>query len=241
MIGSALWQARWSRPNRNAFGGRGRGRPLNDNAASGTVTLFDGFLKLYQEGRDDDGDGDDGNLPKLTVNENLSLLAVRDDQHFTEPLPRYSEASLVKKLEELGIGRPSTYASILSVLRDRAYVRLDRGRFVPEPKGRIVTAFLSSFFKHYIEYDFTADLEEKLEKSRPANCLEQCCASLKNLNTRRGSKGLKFADVVSELDKIWGRIVPGARGRWRSSSCPSAAHGRLGRPPTLGRLVPSRC
>ena len=133
-------------------------------APSGTVTLFDGFLKLYQEGRDDDGDGDDGNLPKLTLNEALSLLAVRDDQHFTEPPPRYSEASLVKKLEELGIGRPSTYASILSVLRDRAYVRLERGRFVPEPKGRIVTAFLSSFFKHYIEYDFTADLEEKLDE-----------------------------------------------------------------------------
>src|SRR5262249_61613492 len=84
-------------------------------------------------------------------------------QHFTEPPPRYSEASLVKRLEELGIGRPSTYASILSVLRDRAYVRMERNRFVPEPKGRVVTAFLTSFFKKYVEYDFTADLEEKLD------------------------------------------------------------------------------
>ena len=92
------------------------------------------------------------------------LLAVRDEQHFTEPPPRYSEASLVKKLEELGIGRPSTYASILSTLRDRAYVRMDRNRFIPEDKGRIVTAFLTSFFKHYVEYDFTADLEEKLDE-----------------------------------------------------------------------------
>src|SRR5258708_17790658 len=132
--------------------------------ATGTVTLFDGFLKLYQEGRDDDADGEDGRLPKIAAGEALKLLAARDAQHFTEPLPRYSEASLVKKLEELGIGRPSTYASILSVLRDRAYVRMDRGRFVPEDKGRIVTAFLSSFFKRYVEYDFTADLEEKLDE-----------------------------------------------------------------------------
>ena len=91
------------------------------------------------------------------------VLAARADQHFTEPPPRYSEASLVKKMEELGIGRPSTYASILTVLRDRDYVRMDKNRFVPEDKGRLVTAFLEQFFRRYVEYDFTADLEEKLD------------------------------------------------------------------------------
>ena len=91
-------------------------------------------------------------------------MAARADQHFTEPPPRYSEASLVKKLEELGIGRPSTYASILTVLRDRDYVRMDKNRFIPEDKGRLVTAFLEQFFRRYVEYDFTAELEEKLDQ-----------------------------------------------------------------------------
>ncbi len=200
--------------------------------ASGTVTLFDGFLKLYQEGRDDDGDGEDGNLPKLTVNENLSLLTVRDDQHFTEPPPRYSEASLVKKLEELGIGRPSTYASILSVLRDRAYVRLDRNRFIPEPKGRIVTAFLSSFFKHYIEYDFTADLEEKLDEVAAGGLSWK--QLLRDFWTNfhaaaEEAKELKFADVVSALDAILGpHMFPTREDGADARLCPVCGNGRLG-------------
>ena len=200
--------------------------------ASGTVTLFDGFLKLYQEGRDDDGDGEDGNLPKLTVNEILSLLTVRDDQHFTEPLPRYSEASLVKKLEELGIGRPSTYASILSVLRDRAYVRLDRNRFIPEPKGRIVTAFLSSFFKHYIEYDFTADLEEKLDEVAAGGLSWK--QLLRDFWTNfhiatEEAKELKFADVVSALDAILGpHMFPAREDGGDARLCPVCGNGRLG-------------
>ena len=200
--------------------------------ASGTVTLFDGFLKLYQEGRDDDGDGDDGNLPKLTLNEMLSLLAVRDDQHFTEPPPRYSEASLVKKLEELGIGRPSTYASILSVLRDRAYVRLDRSRFVPEPKGRIVTAFLSSFFKHYIEYDFTADLEEKLDQVASGELpWKQLLRDFwTNFHTAtEEAKELKFADVVTALDQILGpHMFPTREDGGDPRGCPVCGNGRLG-------------
>jgi len=200
--------------------------------ASGTVTLFDGFLKLYQEGRDDDGDGEDGNLPKLTVNEILSLLTVRDDQHFTEPPPRYSEASLVKKLEELGIGRPSTYASILSVLRDRAYVRLDRNRFIPEPKGRIVTAFLSSFFKHYIEYDFTADLEEKLDEVAAGGLSWK--QLLRDFWTNfhiatEEAKELKFADVVSALDAILGpHMFPAREDGGDARLCPVCGNGRLG-------------
>ncbi|HBA43925.1 MAG TPA: DNA topoisomerase I, partial [Alphaproteobacteria bacterium] len=94
----------------------------------------------------------------------LALDAVRPDQHFTEPPPRFTEASLVKRMEELGIGRPSTYASILSVLRERTYVTMDKSRFVPEDKGRLVTAFLESFFTRYVEYDFTAALEEQLDE-----------------------------------------------------------------------------
>ncbi|HAJ46742.1 MAG TPA: type I DNA topoisomerase, partial [Alphaproteobacteria bacterium] len=132
--------------------------------ATGSIILFDGFLTLYQEGRDDEADEDGGaRLPKLSVGQTATPIEVTPEQHFTEPPPRYSEASLVKKLEELGIGRPSTYASILQVLRDRSYVRMDRNRFIPEDKGRLVTAFLSSFFKRYVEYDFTASVEEKLD------------------------------------------------------------------------------
>jgi len=200
--------------------------------ATGTVTLFDGFLRLYQEGRDDDGDGEDGSLPKLVVQEPLKLLAVRDDQHFTEPPPRYSEATLVKKLEELGIGRPSTYASILSVLRDRAYVRLERGRFVPEPKGRIVTAFLSSFFKHYIEYDFTADLELKLDEvaagELPWKQLLRDFWTSFHAATEE-AKELKFADVVTALDNLLGvHMFPKREDGGDPRACATCGNGRLG-------------
>ncbi|MBV9044839.1 MAG: type I DNA topoisomerase, partial [Alphaproteobacteria bacterium] len=132
--------------------------------ATGTVTLFDGFLTLYQEGKDDEADEDGSRLPKVKEGESAKVENVVPAQHFTEPPPRYSEASLVRKLEELGIGRPSTYASILSTLRDRTYVRLDRGRFVPDDKGRLVTVFLEQYFPRYVEYGFTADLEEKLDE-----------------------------------------------------------------------------
>ena len=131
---------------------------------TGTVVDFPGFLKLYEEGRDDAKvDDGDRRLPKVTEGEGLRNEKVRPEQHFTEPPPRYSEATLVKKLEELGIGRPSTYASILTVLQDRNYVVLDRKRFMPEDKGRLVTAFLESYFHRYVEYDFTADLEDQLD------------------------------------------------------------------------------
>jgi len=131
--------------------------------ASGQVVLFDGYLAVYEEGRDDPTDEEGGRLPQVTQGAAARVGAARADQHFTEPPPRYSEASLVKKMEELSIGRPSTYASILSVLRDRAYVRMEKNRFIPEDKGRLVTVFLESFFLKYVEYDFTADLEEKLD------------------------------------------------------------------------------
>lgn len=133
--------------------------------ANGSVIKFDGFLKLYQEGKDeDDGDDEERRLPSVNVGEQMKVNEVTPEQHFTEPPPRYTEASLVKKLEELGIGRPSTYASIISVLQDRDYVRLDKKRFVAEPRGRIVSAFLVSFFEKYVEYGFTGALESKLDE-----------------------------------------------------------------------------
>ncbi|MEM9170954.1 MAG: type I DNA topoisomerase, partial [Pseudomonadota bacterium] len=133
--------------------------------ATGSVILFDGFLKLYEEGRDDAVDDENsGVLPKLSVGAAATAKDVKAEQHFTQPPPRYTEASLVKRMEELGIGRPSTYASILSVLRDRDYVEMDRNRFIPASKGRIVTAFLENYFQKYVEYDFTAVLEETLDK-----------------------------------------------------------------------------
>ncbi len=132
--------------------------------ANGQVILFDGYLAVYEEGRDDTSDDEDGGrLPAINEGAEGKVSAARADQHFTEPPPRYSEATLVKKLEELGIGRPSTYASILGVLRDRAYVRMDKQRFIPEDKGRLVTAFLEEYFSRYVEYDFTAGLEERLD------------------------------------------------------------------------------
>jgi DNA topoisomerase-1 len=131
--------------------------------ANGQVVLFDGYLAVYEEGRDDENDEDGGRLPMVKDGATAKVLEARADQHFTEPPPRYSEASLVKKMEELGIGRPSTYASILTVLRERDYVRMEKNRFIPEDKGRLVTAFLEQFFRRYVEYDFTAALEEKLD------------------------------------------------------------------------------
>jgi len=133
--------------------------------ATGTTIVFDGFLTLYHEDRDDpDEDEENRRLPALAEKMPLARGTVTPEQHFTQPPPRYSEASLVKKLEELGIGRPSTYASIIQVLQDRKYVRLDKRRFVPEERGRIVTAFLTNFFDRYVQYGFTADLENQLDE-----------------------------------------------------------------------------
>ena len=138
--------------------------------ATGQVVAFDGFMAVYEEGRDDkpkdgaDDEDDTTRLPSLKEGAVAKVDAIRTDQHFTEPPPRYSEATLVKKLEELGIGRPSTYASILTTLRDREYVRTDKNRFYPEDKGRLVTAFLEQFFAKWVEYDFTAALETRLDE-----------------------------------------------------------------------------
>ena len=135
--------------------------------AVGSVVTFPGFLKLYGVVANDDrdeGDDDERELPPLAVGDTPALEKCEIDQHFTQPPPRYSEASLIKKMEELGIGRPSTYAATLSVLQDRNYVRLEKRALIPEDRGRIVTAFLESFFTRYVEYGFTAGLEEELDR-----------------------------------------------------------------------------
>ncbi|MEY4555878.1 MAG: hypothetical protein RL093_997, partial [Pseudomonadota bacterium] len=138
--------------------------------ATGQIVAFDGFIAVYEEGRDDkpkdgvDDEDDTTRLPALKEGAVAKVEAIRTDQHFTEPPPRFSEATLVKKLEELGIGRPSTYASILTTLRDREYVRMDKNRFIPEDNGRLVTAFLEQFFTQWVEYDFTAALETRLDE-----------------------------------------------------------------------------
>ena len=147
------------------------GSRVIDLRASGQVVKFDGFLTLYQEGQDEASEDEESKrLPAMSQDETLTKVdepgapSIVAEQHFTEPPPRFSEAALVKRMEELGIGRPSTYASILQVLQDRGYVRIDKKRLIPEDKGRVVVGFLESFFKRYVEYDFTASLEEQLDR-----------------------------------------------------------------------------
>ena len=199
--------------------------------ATGTVTLFDGFLTLYLEGQDDETDEDGSKLPKVAAGDKTKVETVTPAQHFTEPPPRYSEASLVKKLEELGIGRPSTYASIISTLRDRAYVKMDRQRFLPEDKGRLVTTFLNSFFKRYVAYDFTADLEEKLDAVSDGKL--DWKQLLRDFWTEFSAtvgetKNLRITHVIDELEKVLEPHIfpPGAEGV-DPRKCPSCEGGRL--------------
>ena len=199
--------------------------------ATGTVILFDGFLTLYLEGEDDPATEEGSKLPKVSAGDAAKVENVNSAQHFTEPPPRYSEASLVKKLEELGIGRPSTYATILSTLRDRAYVRQDRGRFYPEDKGRLVTTFLQSFFRRYVEYDFTADLEEQLDKV--AEHKLDWKALLRDFWTNfstavSDTKDLKIRQVIDELDSVMGpHIFPVGADGADPRKCPNCENGRL--------------
>ena len=176
--------------------------------ATGSVVAFDGFFRLYQEGRDENSDDEaERILPNVGEGEAMARTAVVPEQHFTQPPPRYSEASLVKSLEEHGIGRPSTYASILSVLQDRDYVRLDKRRFIPEDRGRLVTAFLSSFFERYVEYGFTADLEDKLDdisggRVEWKSVLRDFWGAFSV--AVEGTRGLRVRDVLDALDTLLG-------------------------------------
>ena len=137
--------------------------------ATGQVVQFDGFLRVYEEGRDDVVDEDDKRLPQIHEGDKMDKRSVTPEQHFTQPPPRYTEATLVKRMEELGIGRPSTYASVVTTIQDREYVRKEGNRLFPEDKGRLVTAFLENYFRKYVGYDFTADLENQLDKVSAAD------------------------------------------------------------------------
>jgi len=202
--------------------------------ATGAILLFDGFLRVYQEGRDDpaEEDQEERRLPQVKEGEALARGAVKPEQHFTQPPPRYSEASLVKRLEELGIGRPSTYATILQVLQDRKYVRLDKGRFIPEDRGRIVTAFLESFFQRYVEYNFTADLENRLDDISAGRIdwkqvLREFWADFSAAVT--DTKDLSIKQVIEALNGELGpHFFPPRSDGADPRLCPACGNGRLG-------------
>ncbi len=202
--------------------------------ATGSVIAFDGFLKVYQESRDDkNGGNDDRNkiLPDLKEGDALRRTSVEPEQHFTQPPPRYSEASLVKTMEELGIGRPSTYSSIISVLQDRNYVTLENRRFVPDDRGRLVTAFLSSFFGKYVEYNFTAELEEKLDdvsggridwKQVLREFWDDFSKSVVDI------KDLRVREVLDALNELLGPHFFHDHGNGKDPrACPTCAEGQL--------------
>ncbi|HVZ08956.1 type I DNA topoisomerase [Rhodopila sp.] len=205
--------------------------------ATGSIVAFDGFLKLYREDTDDKPEGaaeEDENrmLPPMAERDPLKRTKVDATQHFTQPPPRYSEASLVKKMEELGIGRPSTYASILSVLQDRKYVRLEKRRFIPEDRGRLVTAFLVSFFDHYVDTGFTAALEEKLDDISAGSLnWRSVMRSFWDEFSRavEQTRELKISDVISALDEDLGpHFFPAREDGSDPRLCTACGTGRLG-------------
>ncbi len=200
--------------------------------ATGSIIAFDGFYRVYHEERSGDKKEESRILPDMKQGQAMALSEVVPEQHFTQPPPRYSEASLVKKLEELGIGRPSTYASIISVLQDRDYVKLDKRRFVPEDRGRLVTTFLSSFFERYVQYSFTADLEEKLDDISGGRVewkvvLEEFW---RNFSAEvEGIKDLRVREVLDTLNDVLApHFFPAPEdGSHDGRKCPQCADGRV--------------
>jgi DNA topoisomerase-1 len=207
--------------------------------ATGSAIAFDGFLKVYREGRDDperDADApivEDGDrlLPEMQAGEAADLVEVMPEQHFTQPPPRFTEASLVKRLEELGIGRPSTYASILSVLQERKYVRLEQKRFVPEDRGRLVTAFLTSFFERYVAFGFTAEMEQRLDDISDGRIDWRTVLSefWRDFSAAiEETKGLRIGEVLDALDRLLGpHFFPPRDDDRDPRSCPACGDGRL--------------
>lgn len=200
--------------------------------ATGSTIVFDGFLKVYQEDRDDAEEEKETKLPPMAAGDQLDRGEIRPLQHFTQPPPRYSEASLVKKLEELGIGRPSTYATILQVLQDRSYVRLEKKRFIPEHRGRLVTAFLVAFFTRYVEYSFTAELEHRLDEVSGGRMewkelLREFWLAFSAAVD--DTKDLTITQVIDTLDAELGpHFFPAGPDGADPRICPSCAEGRLG-------------
>lgn len=201
--------------------------------ANGSTIKFDGFYRIYKEGHDDEEDEDenDKKLPALAKNDASKLVEPTAAQHFTEPPPRYSEASLVKKLEELGIGRPSTYASIISVLQEREYVKLDKKRFIPEVRGRLVTAFLVSFFPRYVEYNFTAHMEDELDEVSAGemnwkDALKEFWGDFSG--NVKGAMKLEFAEVLGKVgDELEHLLFPGEGAVEERHKCPTCEGGIL--------------
>ncbi len=200
-----------------------------DLRATGQVVRFDGFLTLY--GVDDDDEDQEGKLPVMAAGEALAKDRVEANQHFTEPPPRFSEDSLIKRMEELGIGRPSTYAATLAVLRDREYVRLDKKKLVPEDKGRLVTAFLESFFNRWVDYDFTASLEEKLDKvsNHEIDWREVLRDFWRDFSAAIGeTKDLRTTEVLDNLNVILAPLIfPAKADGSDPRACPHCADGQL--------------
>ncbi|MDC1047784.1 type I DNA topoisomerase, partial [Alphaproteobacteria bacterium] len=200
--------------------------------ANGSTIKFTGMYKVYQEAKDDDKDEEKETiLPAMNEGEKLNLKEVIKNQHFTMPPPRYSEASLVKKLEELGIGRPSTYASIIKVLQDRDYVILDKKRFNPHDRGRIVSIFLEKYFNQYVEYDFTADLENQLDEISDGkldwkDVLRNFWETFKQLCD--DTVGKSNREVIDVLDDALGAHFFPPEGNDASRKCPTCENGRLG-------------
>jgi DNA topoisomerase-1 len=199
--------------------------------ATGQVVIFPGFLALYEEGRDDSDDDDSKILPRMVEGDAPAKKKVTAEQHFTQPPPRFSEASLVKRLEELGIGRPSTYASTLQVLKDRDYVRIEKNRFFAEESGRLVTAFLERFFERYVSYDFTAGLEDELDEisGGRAQWQEVLEAFWKDFKPKTAEvMEQKPSDITAELDKFLEPMLfpPKADGS-NPRACPMCGDGQL--------------
>jgi len=204
--------------------------------ANGSVIAFDGFLTLYQESKDDDddksADNNDRILPPMREGDPTKHISTTPEQHFTQPPPRYSEASLVKALEEMGIGRPSTYASIMQVLRDRNYVRMEQKRFVPEDRGRLVTAFLAKFFTRYVDYDFTANLEEELDAIASGHVVWKEALRLfwKDFKVAvDDTKNLTITEVIDYLDAELGpHFMPVTPENPEPRKCKACGTGHLG-------------
>ena len=201
--------------------------------ATGSVVTFDGYLKLYRADVDEpeEDSGDSNELPPMQEGDGLKQDKVEPEQHFTKPPPRYTEASLVKKLEEMGIGRPSTYAAILQVLQDRDYVRLEKKRFVPEDRGRVVTAFLRKFFARYVDYDFTANMEDELDAIASGHmswrqALQDFWQDFSKAVEE--AKGLSITDVINHLDNDLGpHFFPAREDGADPRACPSCDDGFL--------------
>ncbi|MFA5970500.1 MAG: type I DNA topoisomerase [Sphingomonas sp.] len=226
-LASQMASARMERTTVDLEDGTGR----HGLRATGQVVLFPGYLALYEEGSDDTGDDESRRLPRLRDGDAPAKKAVEAEQHFTQPPPRFSEASLVKRLEELGIGRPSTYASIIQTLKDRTYVRVEKNRFFAEESGRLVTAFLERFFERYVGYDYTAELEDELDDVSGGRAQWQAVleAFWRDFQPRtKQVMDFKPSEVTAELDKFLGAYLFPDKGDGSDPRlCPNCGEGHL--------------